>query len=138
MERWIILGVLLTALLLAALWVAARPRLLTARLRRRPVPEVVRNGRPAVLAFTSPDCAACRTTQRPALEDLAARLGGRVRIQEVDVLAQPQLARTFGIFSVPSTVVVDRRGRVLAFNIGFASADRLHRQVLLATRNGNL
>lgn len=134
-ERLLVLSVILLVAVLVALWVATRPRVLTARLRRGRAPGVTPSGRPLVLAFTSADCAACHAAQRPALAELAARLGDRVEIREVDVLTEREIARTFGIFSVPSTVVLDAEGQVVAFNIGFAPAERLLVQ-LPHTRNG--
>ncbi len=134
-ERLLVLSVILLVAVLVALWVATRPRVLTARLRGGRVPGVTPSGRLLVLAFTSADCAACHAAQRPALAELAARVGDRVEIREVDVLTEREIARTFGIFSVPSTVILDAEGRVVAFNIGFAPAERLLAQ-LPPTRNG--
>ncbi len=134
-ERLLVLGGLLLVVLLVALWVGARPRVLTARLRRGRAPGVRPSGRPLVLAFTSPDCAACHAAQRPALEEFARRVGDQVEIREVDLLTERETARALGIFSVPSTVVLDADGRVVAFNIGFAPAERLLVQ-LPHTRNG--
>lgn len=128
--RVIILGLVLLALALFAVWVAARPRILSVRLRRGELlAGWIPAGRPAVLAFTSPDCAACEVAQRPALQALSARMGDRVEIREVDVLAARDVARAFGVFSVPTTVVVDGRGEVVAFNIGVTSTERLLEQL---------
>jgi len=69
------------------------------------------------------------------VEEFARRVGDQVEIREVDLLTERETARAFGIFSVPSTVVLDADGRVVAFNIGFAPAERLLVQ-LPHTRNG--
>jgi thiol-disulfide isomerase/thioredoxin len=128
--RTIIVGLFLLTLALLAIWVYTRPRVLTARLQRRNLAaSLIRAGRPTVLAFTSPDCVACHTAQHPALLELTARMGDRVDIREVDVLTRRDAARAFGIFTVPSTVVVDADGKVVAFNIGYASAERLLTQL---------
>ncbi len=132
-ERGLVLLVIASVLGMVALWLSARRRRLTETfLSLRAAGrdgEALVNGRPTVLAFTSPDCSACHVAQRPALDDLATRVGDRIAIQEVDVLARPEIARAFGIFSVPSTLVADASGRVVAFNIGFTSAERLVRQL---------
>jgi len=127
-DRLAVLAVLALALLLAALWLRARPRVLTARLDAGVLAGLGLNGGPAVLAFTSPDCAACDAAQRPALQELRSKAGDRVQIREVDVRSAPALVRTLGIFSVPSTVVLER-DRVVAVNIGYASAARLLAQL---------
>lgn len=128
-ERLLVLAAAVLLLGLAGLWLAARPRRLSARLARNGPSLLPPPGRPMVLAFTSPDCAACQAAQRPALAELAARAGDGVQIREVDVLADRETARAFGVFSVPSTAVLDATGRVVALNIGFASADRLLAQL---------
>ena len=127
-DRLVVLAVLALAFLLAALWLRARPRVLTARLDAGVLAGLGLNGGPAVLAFTSPDCAACDAAQRPALQELRGKAGDRVQIREVDVRSAPALVRTLGIFSVPSTVVLER-DRVVAVNIGYASAARLLAQL---------
>ena len=87
------------------------------------------DGRPAVIAFSAPGCAACRTAQKPALTALQERAGNGVRVIEVDVVEQPRVARVFGILTVPATAVLDPSGAVLAANQGFATADRLAAQL---------
>lgn len=82
-----------------------------------------------VLAFTTPDCAPCRTVQRPALEALQERYPGRIVVGEVDALAEPRLAARFGILTVPSTVVIGPAGDVRAINNGIATAERLTAQM---------
>lgn len=138
-ERIIVVGLFLLTLALLALWLYTHPRLLNARFQRGDLLAGLHlGGGPAILAFTSPDCAACDTAQRRALEELTARTGGRVEIREVDVLAARDVARAFGIFTVPSTVIVDAGRKVVAFNIGFASAERLLAQLPVNRGDGSL
>ncbi len=87
------------------------------------------DGRPAVVAFSTPSCTACHTAQRPALTALEERAGGRVRIVHVNAAERPQVARAFGVMTVPATVVVDAGGTVLAANQGFATTETLAEQV---------
>lgn len=87
------------------------------------------DGRPAVVAFSTPSCAACHTAQRPALTALEERTQGRLRIVQIDAAERPQVARAFGIMTVPATVVLDARGAVLAANHGFATTETLAEQV---------
>ena len=135
MERVLILaGVALAVALLA---VAARA---LARRRRRqahalPTEEVwealstAPDGRPAVVAFSTPSCAACYTAQKPALVQLERQTEGAVRVLEVDAAERPEVARRFGVLTVPSTAVLDASGRVTALNNGFAPTSRLAEQV---------
>lgn len=121
MDRLVALLVVGLAVAAAVGWVRWRDRRLRQRLR---LPEG-----PAVIAFTHRLCAPCRTQQLPALQRLRQLAGPGVRVEVVDVEQQPQVARRFGIFSVPSTVVVGPHGRVVAFNHGFADEVKLLRQL---------
>jgi thioredoxin-like negative regulator of GroEL len=125
------------AVLVAGVVVAGR-LLAARRVRRvRGVPAAVLwaaldsepDGRPTVVAFSTPSCIACHSAQRPALEELADR---RVRIVHVDAAARPEVARAFGILTVPATTVLDELGEVLAANQGFATAETLARQLGLS------
>jgi len=86
-------------------------------------------GRPAVVYFTAPGCLPCRTTQRPALAELAERYGQGLQIVEIDALAQPALADEWGVLTVPTTFIIDRHGRPRGVNHGVAGARQLTRQL---------
>lgn len=118
--------------LLLALAVA---RLAQARQRRRLLDGVALGepgGEPEVLFFTGAWCTVCHTAQRPALERLRRRLGGQLRVREVDVADRPDLARHFGVLTLPTTIVVDAGGRAVAVNTGFAPEEQLARQLAAA------
>lgn len=84
-----------------------------------------------VLAFTTPDCMPCKVLQRPALEDLKRQFPGLIVTGEVDALESPELARRFGILTVPSTVVIGPAGDIRAVNHGAVTAKRLASQAKL-------
>lgn len=114
-------------------WLGFRWR--TARLRRPNARDVLARlavgGPPLVMAFTTPECVPCRTMQRPALEELERRYSGRVEVREVDAAAVPDLADRFGIMTVPSTVVIDPQGGIVAINYGLARWEKLAAQLSL-------
>lgn len=124
------LGIVAAAAAAAALLLAWRRR----RVLRLGAADLVAayrlNGaRALVLSFVTPECAPCKTVQRPALRALEQRFPGQVVVAEVDALQERQLAARFGILTVPSTVVIASDGRVCAVNSGAAAADRLARQI---------
>ena len=91
---------------------------------------IVADGRPTVVAFSSPSCGACHTAQLPALVALGEQLGHTaVRLLEVDIASQPDVASRFGILTVPSTVVLRSDGGVGAVNHGFTPTARLAAQL---------
>ena len=87
------------------------------------------SGKPAILYFTMEGCVPCRTTQRPALENLRVITGDQVQIIEVDVVEQPDLAESWGVLSVPTTFVIDPFGRPRRVNHGVTLAEKLINQL---------
>ena len=87
------------------------------------------DGRPVVLAFSGEYCLPCRTQQRPALERLQSRVGAAVHVREIDALQNMDLAEHYGVLTVPTTVVLDGRRRIVAVNYGVTTTDKLMRQL---------
>jgi len=88
------------------------------------------DGRRTVITFSTPSCAVCYQAQAPAVTAVERRLGPEaVRIISVDAAHRPDVARAFGVMTVPSTVVLGPAGRVVAVNQGFAPSGRLVEQL---------
>ncbi|HET9911877.1 MAG TPA: thioredoxin family protein [Anaerolineales bacterium] len=85
--------------------------------------------KPVLVYFTTPDCAPCKTVQRPAIEWVANTLGEKLKVVEVNAYEQPDLARTWGVMSVPTTFVIDARGEARYVNNGVARAEKLLEQI---------
>jgi thiol-disulfide isomerase/thioredoxin len=86
-------------------------------------------GRPALLYFTTPDCAPCRTVQRPAVLRIKQALGEGLEVVEINAQDQPEMARAWGVLSVPTTFILDRSGKPLHVNHGVTTAEKLMRQL---------
>ena len=121
------------AMIVARWWVRDRDR------RRVATPsrllwdalEVRPDGRPTIVAFSTPSCAVCKSAQMPALNELVDRLGPEsVRVIQVNAAERPHVAAAFGILTVPTTIVLANDGQVATTNNGFAPLDRLAQQVL--------
>lgn len=91
--------------------------------------DVLRPGRLAILYFTTPDCAPCKTIQRPALRAVQGRMGDRLQVIEVNAYEQPGLAKEWGVLSVPTTFIIDASGRPRHVNHGVTPVDRLMEQL---------
>lgn len=130
-ERLLVL-VIFFALLLAAVVLYRRwqMRHVTALAPVDPVLVDWQPGVPTIVYFSSPQCAPCQLQQEPALRVLQAELGAGVRIVPVDALAQPEAARRWGVLTVPTTFVLDRRGRPQEVNYGVAGVEKLKQQLL--------
>lgn len=88
-----------------------------------------RVGVPAILYFTTPDCAPCRTVQGPAIEELRDQLHERLQIIKVDASERIDLANQWGVLSVPTTFIIDAQGQPRHVNNGVASAAKLRQQL---------
>ncbi len=129
-----LLAFAVVALGLTTTWLTLRWR--SRRIRRRGGVDLVAqaSGFPVVLAFSTTDCAPCKTIQKPALDELLGRYPGQVRVRDVDASAEAALARRFGILTVPSTVVIRGGGAIVAVNQGPAGWEKLAGQLGLNGR----
>jgi len=85
--------------------------------------------KPVIVYFTTPDCAPCKTIQRPALNHLSNVMGDKLQVIEIDATEQPDLARKWGVMSVPTTFLLDARGEARYVNNGVARAEKLMEQL---------
>lgn len=91
---------------------------------------------PAIVYFTTPTCAPCRTQQQPALARLQAELGEEgIQIIQIDATQNAEAADRWGVFSAPTTFVLDIRRQVRDVNYGVADTDKLKRQLAAAGVN---
>lgn len=128
----LVVRVLWTGVLMTAGWggyyLVNQRILLRARKRVEGLPGF-KYGRPAILYFTAPNCIPCKSTQRPALQRLADQIGDAVQIIEVDASEQIKLADYWGVLSVPTTFVIDAKGKPQQINHGIALTDKLLNQL---------
>jgi len=87
-----------------------------------------RTDRSALLVFTSPTCAPCKLQQMPIVNRLMDEWGDRISLRVIDVTEQPDMATRFGVWSLPTTIVLDGSGHVEAINQGIAGAVKLREQ----------
>ena len=85
--------------------------------------------KPTIIYFTTPDCAPCKTVQRPALEKLISLLGEKLHVIEIDATQQPEVAKTWGVMSVPTTFLLNSRGEACYVNNGVARVEKLMEQI---------
>ena len=86
-------------------------------------------GTPAILYFTTPTCVPCKAVQRPALQQIKHQMGTRLQVIEVDAAARPDLAADWGVLSVPTTFLLDSKGRPRHVNHGVTRAEKLQQQL---------
>jgi thiol-disulfide isomerase/thioredoxin len=85
--------------------------------------------KPVIVYFTTPDCVPCKTVQRPALDKVMTLLGEKLQVIEIDASERPDLAKSWGVMSVPTTFLLDARGEARYVNNGIARAEKLMEQL---------
>jgi thiol-disulfide isomerase/thioredoxin len=130
-ERLVVVGIGVVVALAAygawRWWQAQRLRRLAAAEAVAPLPAEIDGSKPAVLYFTTADCAQCRLQQTPILAQLQNKVD--VVVHKLDAIEQEALARFYGIMTVPTTVVLDQRRQPVAVNHGVAPLQKLQAQV---------
>jgi thioredoxin-like negative regulator of GroEL len=85
--------------------------------------------KPVIVYFTTPDCVPCKTIQRPALDKLTSTYGDTFQVLEIDATERPDLAKTWGVMSVPTTFLLNSKGEARYVNNGVARAEKLMEQL---------
>jgi thioredoxin-like negative regulator of GroEL len=94
-----------------------------------PILRNLRPNVPAIVYFTTPTCIPCHTQQQPALTRLQTELGDHIQVVTIDAAESPDIANRWGVFSAPTTFVLDSRGKPRQVNHGVADADKLKQQL---------
>lgn len=130
LERVLILAII------AAVGFTAYPALrryhvgrVAANAKRDPLLSGLKPGIPAIVYFTTPGCVPCKTQQQPALAMLQTELGDGIQIIQVDAADDPEAARRWGVFSAPTTFILDGQGKPQTVNHGVAGTVRLRQQL---------
>lgn len=82
-----------------------------------------------ILAFASKDSYQCHTLQAPVLRRVKEAHADNVTIIEIDAPNSPELAHRYHVLTVPTTVLLDVKGKAHAVNYGFTNAQSLLKQV---------
>jgi thiol-disulfide isomerase/thioredoxin len=122
-------AVILIAVAVAA-WIIINRRALRRAAQNIPVDPLlttVAPGQPVIVYFTTPFCVPCKTQQRPALMQL--QQDTHVQVIEVDATQDTAAADRWGVFSAPTTFVLNHQLQPRHVNRGVAGVDVLRRQI---------
>jgi len=89
--------------------------------------EVLASELPVLVDFWAEWCPPCHRLA-PVLDELAAEYEGRARVVKVDVDANPQVTRVYGVMAMP-TLSVFHQGRVVSQVVGAQPKSRLRAQL---------
>jgi thiol-disulfide isomerase/thioredoxin len=68
-------------------------------------------------------------TQAHYLEILEREYRDKFAMQKIDTEREPEKAAKFGVFTLPTTLVIDRLGEVKYINYGLTNSFRLSQQL---------
>ena len=122
------LAIVIIGLGVAAYWLIHQRLLMRARSNIFALFSSLPN-KPVLVYFTTPDCIPCKTVQRPAIHRVSHLLGEDVAVVEIDATERPDLAKAWGVMSVPTTFILDSRGEARYVNNGVARAEKLLEQI---------
>lgn len=117
---------LLTLLIVALAWLAFQAFQRTHRQRIRVAAALP--PQPALLYFRSDTCAPCHT-QALFLEQVTEKFRGRILFEKIDADIETERARQYGVFTLPTTILVDGQGAVKQINYGLTDNHKLSRQL---------
>jgi thioredoxin 1 len=104
------------------------------RVNRRVAPLAA--DRPTLLYFRSNSCAVCPTQARYLEGVMGDGENGRYTLHTINVDTQPDLARQYGVMTLPTTILLDTAGQVRDINYGLTPPHKLKQQLaLLETSN---
>ncbi len=127
---------ILLAIVIAGMGVLAYQVFLRAQRRRavRGSLDRAATGRSAMLVFTSPTCAPCKLQQLPIIDRVLADWRDKIEVEIIDITENPDVAAQYGVWSLPTTIVLDTQRAVVAINRGVAQEYKLREQLASANR----
>jgi thioredoxin 1 len=92
--------------------------------------QVLKSAAPVVVDFWAEWCGPCRMIG-PALEEIAGKLDGKVKIVKLNVDENPQTAQKYNIMSIP-TLMLFKRGQLASSQVGAAPKAKLEQWITAA------
>jgi thioredoxin 1 len=89
--------------------------------------EVIKSDIPVLVDFWAPWCGPCRSLA-PVIEEITADFAGRVKVGKVNVDNNQNLARKYGVMSIP-TLMIFKNGQVMGQMVGFTQKSVLAKKL---------
>jgi len=85
--------------------------------------EILKSELPALVDFSAVWCVPCKM-MAPIVDGLAVELGGKVKVRQMDVDANPKTPAKYGIRGIP-TLLVFKGGQLVESIVGAVSKDKI-------------
>ena len=94
------------------------------------------NEQAQLLYFRSATCAVCPTQSR-FVDTIEHQWAEIVAIRKIDDELEPDTASKYGVFTLPTTILVDAAGKVREINYGLTNAHKLNQQLQTVLQSAN-
>ena len=85
--------------------------------------EVLKSSTPVLVDFWAEWCGPCKMIA-PAVDELAKKYDGKLRVGKMDVDSQPNASETYGVQGIP-TLILFKGGQPIAQVVGYRTKDQL-------------
>ena len=92
--------------------------------------EVLNSDMPVFVDFWATWCGPCKMLA-PVIEELSDKLAGQIKVVKVDVDESPDVAKKYGIMSIP-TMVLFKDGNAIGKIVGFKPAEQIEAAIMAA------
>src|SRR5499427_2280011 len=90
--------------------------------------DVLKSTEPVIVDFWAEWCGPCRMIG-PALEEIAGKLDGKIKIVKLNVDENPQTTQKYNIMSIP-TLLLFKQGKLASSQVGAAPKAKLEQWIM--------
>jgi thiol-disulfide isomerase/thioredoxin len=98
--------------------------------RKKRLPVTIETGKPILLYFWTFDCAQCKPQEQQLerAQIVLQKFGKTLNVQKFNALEEQPLAKLMNVMTVPTTVLIDSKGNITAWNPGLTQARKIVEQ----------
>ena len=93
----------------------------------------IKPGIASIFYFWGPNCVQCKT-QELFLDEALTKIGAtesEIALRKINAHTEPDIANRLGIMTIPAIVIFNQKGKVISWNPGLMSTNKLIKQLSL-------